>query len=86
MDSYWRNSGRQVKFLMFNWTAALLLLFLIFFTSFKMLLIVIVSMSVLGILNYFGFTIPNALRRLRIKLTGRYKSAVTTKRMSRSDR
>lgn len=86
MMSFWRNTGKPIKFLIFDGSAVIFILLLIFFTSVKMFIFCFLGMFSLAILNYFGYTIPNALRRFRIIATGKYKHAVPTKRMSRIDR
>lgn len=86
MNSLWRNSGKQVKFLIFDGTAAIFILLLIFFTSVKMAIFCVVGMLGLAFLNMFGYTIPNAIRKIRSASTGKVKEAVPRKRMSRVDR
>lgn len=86
MESFWRNSGRSVKFFIFDGIAAIFILLLLFFSSVKMLLFCVIGLTFLFILNYLGFTIPNAIRKVRSSLCGRTKQAVPLKRMSRTDR
>lgn len=86
MESFWRNSGGTVKFIFIDSRAAIFLIIFLFSVSVKTFILCLLGVSILSILEFKGYTIPNALRKLKITLFGNYKASVTTKRMSRPDR
>lgn len=86
MNSFWRYSGGTAKFFFIDSRAAIFLLIFLYSMNMKTLLICLIGMGALSILEVKGYTLPNAYRKLKVILFGRYKQAVPRKRMSRSDR
>ncbi len=72
----WRNSGRRVKFWIFD--AYLLVSFLLLMLSWSvyMLGFVVVSLVFFYTLEYKGYTLPNALRKIQVLLSGNVKRGV----------
>lgn len=86
MNSMWRYTGGTVKFMFIDSRAAIFLIIFLYSISIKTFIICAIGVTVLGFLEYKGYTIPNAMRRLRVMIFGKNKEAVPTSRMSRPDR
>lgn len=86
MNSFWRYSGGTAKFLFVDSRSSWFLILLLYSPSVKTLLICLITTTLFATLEYFGYTIPNALRKLKIIMFGKVKESVPTKRMSRPDR
>lgn len=72
----WRNTGRRVKFWIFDAYLAVSFLLLMLSWSIFMLIVVIISLVFFYILDYKGYTLPNALRRIHLSLSGKLKRGV----------
>lgn len=84
--SQWRDSGRQVRFLGFiDGRAAFLLMLMIYHISWWTFGIAVGGMVALVLMERKGYTIPNAMRRLRVLLVGPVRPSDTGTRRSRSD-
>lgn len=82
----WRDTGRQVRFMgVVDGRAAFLLMLMIYHISWWTFSLAIGGIIVLVLLERKGYTIPNALRRLRVLLIGPVRPADTGTRRSRSD-
>lgn len=83
----WRDTGRPLRFLGFmDGRVAFLLVIMIYHISWWTFGIAVVGITTLIILERYGYTLPNALRRLRILMSGAVKPSDTGTRQSRSDR
>lgn len=82
----WRDTGRQVRFLgIVDGRAAAFLIIMIYHISWWTFALAVLGVAVLVILERKGYSIPNALRRLRVLLLGPSRPADTGTRRSRSD-
>lgn len=71
-----RNSGKRVKFFIFDAYLGVSLFLLMLSWSLYMLGFVIISMIFFYVLEYKGYTLPNALRKIHVVLSGKVKKAV----------
>lgn len=82
----WRDTGRQVRFLGFvDGRAAALLMLMIYHISWWTFGIAVGGIVALTLLERKGYTLPNAMRRLRVLLVGPVRPSDTGTRRSRSD-
>ena len=82
----WRESGRMLTFFGIDGRAMFLILLVLYRPRYWTLAVAILGMAVLVIMGHRGYTIPNAMRRLRVLFTGPNKLAVVGRRLGRSDR
>ena len=82
----WRETGRALTFFGLDGRAMFLLLLVLYRPRWWTLAVAIIGMGVLIAMQRQGYTIPNAIRRARVFLTGPTKRAVTGRRLGRSDR
>ena len=82
----WRESGRMLTFFGIDGRAMFLILLVLYRPRFWTLGVAVLGMAALVILGHRGYTIPNAMRRLRVLFTGPNKLAVVGRRLGRSDR
>lgn len=86
MSSTWYNTGRQVR--LGGVDGRLVFFFILFLFHIRWwTFAVFLSVSILlAFLEYRGYTIPNAIRRIRVLVMGPLRPAVLRKRAGRSDR
>lgn len=82
----WRDSGQPVKLGPIDGRATIFIFFALYSMSLKAIFLCFVGIIGLVVLERFGYTIPNALRRLNVVVMGRHRVAVTARRRSRIDR
>jgi len=82
----WRNTGKTVRFFMVDGRAMVFLLLAIYHISYWTAGLCVLGIALLTLLENKGYTLPNAARKLQILIIGKKKSAVTAKRLGRSDR
>lgn len=78
-----RNSGKRVKFFIFDAYLGVSLFLLMLSWSLYMLGFVVISMAFFYVLEYKGYTLPNALRRIHISISGKVKKGVAWWRIGR---
>ena len=71
-----RNSGKRVKFWIFDAYLGISFFLLFVSWSFYMLIFVIISLIFFYALDSKGYTLPNALRRIHIGISGKVKKGV----------
>ena len=82
----WRDTGRQVRFMgIVDGRAAFLLILMIYHISWWTFGLAIAGIFILVLMERNGYSLPNAMRRLRILLAGPLKPANNGSRRSRSD-
>ncbi|MDC3181320.1 IcmT/TraK family protein [Gammaproteobacteria bacterium] len=69
----WRDSGREAKLWIFNSTASIPILFFLINISWTTLTVVILTIAVLSILDYYGFKPAVFVRVVRSSLAGKVK-------------
>lgn len=82
----WRESGRNLTFFGIDGRAMFLILLVLYRPRLWTLGVAVLGMVLLILLERQGYTIPNAMRRLRVLFTGPNKLAVVGRRLGRSDR
>ena len=82
----WRDSGQFLTFFGIDGRAMFLLLLVLYRPRLWTLAVAAAGMFVLILLQRSGYTIPNALRRLRVFMTGPLKPAVVGRRRGKSSR
>lgn len=86
MSATWYNSGRRVRFLGIDGRGAILLIVMIYYMSWWTFGLAIVGIASLIMLERRGYSIPNAVRKMRVFLTGPSRLARGGRRRGRSDR
>ena len=71
----WRDTGREAKLWIFNATATFPILFFLFSPSWTTVGLVVVTIAVLMLLDYYGFKPIVFLRMVKSLLAGRVKPA-----------
>ncbi len=71
----WQNTGREAKLWIFNSTTSFPILLFLVNISLTTLMVVVITMLVFGVLNYYGFTVSVAFRCLRGMIAGRFKES-----------
>lgn len=82
----WRESGRNLTFFGIDGRAMFLILLVLYRPRLWTLGVAVFGICLLIFLERKGYTIPNAMRRLRVFFTGPNKLAVMGRRLGRSDR
>lgn len=82
----WRDSGQFLTFFGIDGRAMFLLLLVLYRPRLWTLGVAATGMFILILLQRSGYTVPNALRRLRVLATGPLKPAVVGSRRGRSSR
>lgn len=72
----WRNTGKRVKFFIFDAYLVASFVLLLLFQSMITLYILIVTFVFFYYLDYKGYSLPNALRKIHFILSGKTKRAV----------
>ncbi|HCJ8469494.1 TPA: IcmT/TraK family protein [Escherichia coli] len=85
-DQAWRNTGRIVRFFGIDGRAMILLILAIYYISWITIGILAVGILGLVLLENMKYTIPNAYRALKVLIAGKYRPAVVSKRLGRTDR
>jgi hypothetical protein len=84
LNPIWRYSGRRPKFVILDYRLFLLMFILIFNPSLAKVLFILG----VGLLLYFieikmGFTLEKIFRKLRVKIVGKYRPAMSERRKRR---
>lgn len=72
----YRDTGRQVKVGPLDGRLMLFLVFLIAFPSLKALYACLVALAFFWLLDYKGYTLPNAFRRISVAIAGKKRYAI----------
>ena len=75
-SSYWRDSGRYLKFGPFDARSFLLLLVWFLYPSWMLFYIAIGAIFIGYGLNYIGYTLSNMLRKIMTMIAGNRKAGV----------
>jgi len=80
----WRETGRKITFFGLDGRAMFLLLFVLYAPRWWTLALALLGIAVFVWLERRGYTVPNALRKMRIFLTGNVKRAAHRSRIKKS--
>ena len=72
----WRETGRQVKVGPLDGRLMLFFVLLLLFPSFMLLYIALTAMLFFYVLEYIGYTLPNAFRKIMTIIAGRKRNGV----------
>lgn len=70
----WRESGRQVKVGPLDGRLMLFIVLTLLFPSLTLLIITILVISFFYALDYIGYTLPNAYRKLSVLISGKKRN------------
>lgn len=82
----WRETGRTLTFFGIDGRAMFVLLVWLYHPRMWTVVGGLLFFTLLMLLNRKGYSVPNAIRRSRVLITGNVKSAVAGRRKGRSDR
>lgn len=82
----WRDTGRRVRFAGMDGRLLVFLLICLYHPRLWTLGLMVVAIIGLIVLERMDYSLPNALRRLRVILFGGLRAAKTSRRSGRSDR
>lgn len=72
MNNYWRDSGREIKFWIFDWKLSITVLILIFNASrLWAYVLVFITLMFFQYLNKKGYNLSNFIRYINSKLIGK---------------
>lgn len=72
----WRETGRTVKLGPFDGKLGLVFILMFLFPSFELFVLCLLSLAVFYVLQYYGYTLPNALRKIFTVISGKTKSSI----------
>lgn len=75
-DTRWRDTGRQVKLGPLDGRLIIFVVLFFLFPSYFMLYLVLGAMVFFYGLQYMGYTMPNAIRKFKILISGKQKKGV----------
>jgi hypothetical protein len=76
VDTQWRDTGRQVKVGPLDGRLMLFVILLMLFPSMILFGATLLAMAFFYGLEYIGYTLPNAYRKLKVLLSGKRKNGV----------
>lgn len=76
VHTQWRDTGRQVKVGPLDGRLMLFIVLLMLFPSMILFFITLGAMAFFYGLQYIGYTLPNAYRRITVTLAGKHRSGV----------
>ena len=86
MSSSWYNTGRRLRLFGVDGRVVFLFVFFLGHIRWWTFVLFVLSALALAFLDYRGYTVPNAIRRIRVLVMGPHRPAVLRKRLGRSDR
>lgn len=75
-DTKWRETGRQVKVGPLDGRLMIFVVILPMFPSMYLLMLTIAAMLFFYALEYVGYTMPNALRKIHTVIAGKKRAAI----------
>lgn len=72
----WRESGRQVRFGPLDGRLSVFIVIIMLFPSKYMLAVLLAVMVFFYYLEYIGYTLPNAFRKIKMEISGKKKNGV----------
>jgi hypothetical protein len=75
-NTQWRETGRQVKVGPLDGRLMLFFILLVLFPSMWLLMITLSALVFFYGLDYIGYTLPNAFRKLLVIIVGKHKNGV----------
>lgn len=75
-NTSWRESGRMVKFFIFDGRLMIFILLCIMFPKLYLFILTLIAMLFFYFLEYIGYTLPNAIRKILIIISGKKKNGV----------
>lgn len=82
----WRDTGRRLRFAGMDGRLLAFLLVFLYHPRLWTLAILVLAIAALVVLERMGYSLPNALRRLRVITFGGLRAAKSPRRTWRSDR
>lgn len=82
----WRDTGRSMRFGPVDARVLGLVLFWMYHVKLWTFVAGMVGVIILAVIEWKGYSIPNALRRVSVFLMGTHRPAVSPRRLGRSDR
>lgn len=82
----WRDTARTVRFLGVDGRATVLMLLALYHVSYWTAGLCVVGIAGLALLEQKGYKLPVAIRVCHVKIIGRHRPAVSSRRRGRSDR
>lgn len=82
----WRDTGQSMRFGPVDARILGLVMICLYHVRLWTFAICVVGIAVLAIVEWKGYTIPNALRRMSVFIMGTHHPAVSPRRVGRSDR
>lgn len=75
-DTSWRESGRRVKIGPLDGRLMIFVIVFVLLPSMYMFYLMLFSFGVFYGLEYIGYTLPNAIRKVKILISGKTKSGI----------
>ncbi len=75
-NTQWRDSGRQVKVGPLDGRLMLFIVLLMLFPSYTLLIMTLSAMAFFYGLEYIGYTLPNAFRKIKVLIAGKQRDGV----------
>lgn len=75
-NTQWRDSGRQVKVGPLDGRLMLFIVLLMLFPSYTLFIATLVAMAFFYGLEYIGYTLPNAFRKIMTLIAGKHRDGV----------
>lgn len=82
----WRDTGRTMKLGPVDARVLPLLLIFLYHWALWTFALCVIGVIILAVIEFRGYSIPNAMRRLSAWLVGPHRPAVSSRRLGRSDR
>lgn len=82
----WRDTGRSMRFGPVDARILGLVMIWLYHVKLWTFAIGVIGVAILAIVEWKGYTIPNALRRISVFMMGTHRPAVSPRRLGRSDR
>lgn len=75
-NTQWRESGRQVKVGPLDGRLMLFIVLLMLFPGYTVLILTLLAMGFFYGLEYIGYTLPNAFRKIRVMMSGKRRDGI----------
>lgn len=71
LDAFWRDSARSARFLMFSAYIAVPLIGFLFHIRLWTFIVLVITIVLMSVMEYFGYTPPVAMLALRARVAGK---------------
>ena len=75
-NTQWRDSGRQVKVGPLDGRLMLFIVLLMLFPGYTVLALTLLAMAFFYGLDYIGYTLPNAFRKIMVLIAGKSRDGI----------